>query len=137
MKSPLDIDKTVKRYGLDDELKKKLILFDDFIWQEFSVKDVEQVVGFEKEYRKLSDSLGFVYDGDFGDVESVEMMNGTMDLLLKGRFQQLSKIDTLGSRFLDAGLNELETLVIKTFYADLSGLYRLDAYHSGVPPFII
>lgn len=139
MKSPLDIEKTAVRYNLDETLKSELAAFDAFIWQDCTIKNVEQLVAFEKKYQQLGNNLGFCYDNEIGEMSCVEMENGPMDLLCKGRFAQFSQSDEndpVQKAFLEAGLTELETLLVRTLLADISELYRLDAYYGSVPPFV-
>lgn len=137
MQSPLNIDQTVERYNLDEDMKESLIAFDNFIWQDCRIESVEQLVDYEKEYQRYDKVLDFCYDNEIGEFGSVEMEDGPLRLLHKGRFQQFSKgvkEDPVGKAFMVAGLTELEALLIMVFRADLSGLFRLDAYHYGVPP---
>ena len=137
MLSPLDIDETVERYNLDEDMKDSLIAFDSFIWQDCRIESVEELVAFEKEYQRYDKSFGFCYDNEIGELGCVEMQDGPLCLLHKGRFQQFSegiKEDPVGKAFMAAGLSELETLMIMVFRADLSELFRLDAYYYGVPP---
>ena len=49
MQSPLNIDQTVERYNLDEDMKESLIAFDNFIWQDCRIESVEELVAFEKE----------------------------------------------------------------------------------------
>lgn len=139
MKSALDIDSMAVRYNLDLQLKAELAAFDAFIWHDCSIENVEQIVAFEKEYRNLGKNLGFSYDNEIGEWSSVEMEDGPMDLLCKGRFSQFSQSDENDSSqvaFLKAGLTDLETLLVRSLLADVSAIYRLDAYYGGVPPFV-
>ena len=62
MKSPLDIDKTAERYDLDEELKARLMRFDDFVWQDCSIESLEQLVAFEREFQSLDRGFDFLYD---------------------------------------------------------------------------
>lgn len=62
-----------------------------------------------------------------------------MDLLCKGRFSQFSQSDENDSfqvAFLKADLTDLETLLVRSLLADVSAIYRLDAYYGGVPLFV-
>ena len=138
MKSPLNIAQTIKLYGLDEDLKKKLIAFDGFIWKDYEVKSVSQLLSYEKKYQDYSSALSYCYDSEAGEFGAVFMCDGTLDLLCKGAFRRLSLCgkDDVAKGFQEAGLTELETIVIRSFLADISGLYRLDAYHFGVPPFV-
>ena len=139
MRSPLDIDKMAVRYHLDEPLKAELVAFDTFIWQDCIIESVEQLVAFEIDYQQLGKNLGFCYDNEIGEMSCVEMENGTMDMLCKGRFAQFSQSDEndpVQKAFLEAGLTELETLLVRTLLADISALYRLDAYSCTVPPFV-
>ena len=137
MQSPLNIDQTVERYNLDEDMKESLIAFDCFIWKDCRIESVEQLVDYEKDYQSFYKSFGFCYDNKIGQFGCVEMNDGLLSLLHKGRFQQFSKgikEDPVGKDFMAAGLTELEALMIKVFRADLSGLFRLDAYYYRVPP---
>ena len=137
MQSPLNIEQTVERYNLDEDMKESLIVFDSFIWQDCRIESVEELVAFEKEYQRYDKVFDFCYDNEIGEFGSVEIEDGPLRVLYKGRFQQFSmgvKEDSVGKAFMAAGLTELETLMIKVFRADLSGLFRLDAYYYGVPP---
>jgi len=137
MQSPLNTDETVERYNLDEDMKSSLIDFDSFIWQDCRIESVEELVAFEKEYQRYDKAFGFCYDNEIGEFSCVEMEDGPLSLLQKGRFQQFSKKikeDPVGKDFMAAGLTELEALLIMAFRADLSGLFRLDAYYYGVPP---
>lgn len=138
MQSPLDIERTAEQYNLDADLKEQLIAFDQFIWQDFEVETVEQLVNFEKEYQRLGSGLDFCFDSEQDCFSFVEMEDGPMSLLGKGRFQQLAKGiegDEVSRAFMDAGLSTLEALILCTFRADISEMYRIDAYYNGVPPF--
>ena len=93
----------------------------------------------EKEYQRYKKFFDFCYDNEIGQFDSVEMEDGTLSLLHKGRFQQFSKEikeSAVDKDFMAAGLTELEALMIKVFRADLSGIFRLDAYRYGVPPMV-
>lgn len=137
MQSPLNIDQTVERYNLDEDMKESLIAFDNFIWQDCRIESVEQLVDYEKEYQRYDKVFDFCYDNEIGEFGCVEMEDGPLSLLHKSRFQLLSKglkENPVGKDFMAAGLTELEALMIMAFRADLSGLFRLDAYYYGVPP---
>lgn len=137
MQSPLNIEQTVERYNLDEDMEESLIAFDSFIWQDCRIESVEELVAFEKEYQRYDKAFGFCYDNEIGKFSCVEMEDGPLSLLQKGRFQQFSKRikeDPVGKDFMAAGLTELEALMIMVFRADLSELFRLDAYYNGVPP---
>lgn len=139
MKSPLDIDKTAERYNLDEELKARLMRFDDFVWQDCSIESLEQLVAFEREFQSLDRGFDFLYDNEMGEFGAVDMNCGPMILLSRGRFQQLAggdEPDEVAQAFMAAGLTDLETVVVRTFIADLSEMYRFDAYYYGVPPFV-
>ena len=126
MKSPLNIEETAARYCLNEapELKEELIAFDQFIWQDCEINTVEDLVAYEKQYQELSQGLDFCCDGE-------------MCLLGKGAFQRTANgKGELYAKFVEAGLSDLEAVVIITFLAEISGLYRKDAYHYGVPPFV-
>lgn len=137
MQSPLNIGQTVERYNLDEDMKDSLIDFDNFIWQDRRIESVEELVEFEKEYQCFDKSFEFCYDNEIGEFGCVNMEDGPLSLLHKGRFQQFSKgikENPVGKDFMAVGLTDLEALLIMSFRADLSKLYRLDAYYSGVPP---
>lgn len=131
MQSPLDIKNTAKRYNLDKALTVQLRAFDDFIWQDCEIASVDQLVAYEKKYQKFEKGLDFCYDNEICEFRAVEMNNGPMALLCKGLFSQFSEglgEDDVDKAFLTAGLSKLEALLIKVFYADISGLFRLDIY---------
>lgn len=139
MKSPLNISETAKRYSLDENLamKQQLIAFDNFIWQDYKIETLEDLKEFEKGYQEHGKTLAFCYDTEVDEFSSVFMCDGEMTLLDRGAFHRSAKSKgELHSKFIEAGLSELETVVVKTFLADISGLYRKDAYHFGVPPFV-
>lgn len=104
------------------------------------IESIEQLVEFEREYQRRDRGLDFVYNNELSCFGDVDIEDGPMCLLRRGRFQQLvesfGEDDSVNSAFMAAGLNELETLVIRSFRADLSVLYRTDAYYGHVPPFI-
>lgn len=138
MKSPLDIEETVKRYNLNEapELKEELKAFDQFIWQDCTVNTVAELVAFEKQYQKLGKNPGFCLDSE-EEFSPVHMCDGEMCLLEKGVFQRTAKGGgELYAKFVATGLTDLEAVVIITFLAEISGLYRKDAYHYGIPPFV-
>lgn len=141
MQSPLNIDEIIERYGLAEEaeLKQQLVAFDDFIWQDCTIDNIEQLVSFEKDYQRFDKIFDWFYDSEIGEFGAVEMDNGPMSLLGRGRFQQYADgfYEKQSSQALmNAGLTDLEALLIQTFLADLSGLFRIDAYYHGVPPFV-
>lgn len=137
MKSPLNIGETVTRYCLNSKLKKQLVEFDKHIWQDYSIKSVADLTAFEKRYQELDKNFGFCYDSIANEFTSVFMCDGEMSLLHKGAFQRTAKSKgNISTKCVEHGLTELEIVVIKSFFADISGLYRKDAYHFGVPPFI-
>ena len=140
MKSPLNIEETAARYCLNEEpeLKEELIAFDQFIWQDYVINTVDDIVAYEKQYQDLGKNLDFCYDSEVEESSSVYMCDGEMTLLDKGAFQRAAKSKgELHTKFIKTGLSELETVVVKTFLAEISGLYRKDAYHFGVPPFVL
>ncbi len=139
MKSPLNIEETAARYGFNEEpdLKEELIAFDQFIWQDCEINTVEDLVAYEKQYQELSQGLDFCYDSEVGEFSPVYMRDGEMCLLGKGAFQRTANgKGELYAKFVEAGLSDLEAVVIITFLAEISGLYRKDAYHYGIPPFV-
>ncbi len=139
MKSPLNISETAKRYGLDEDLalKQQLIDFDKFIWQDCQIKTVEELVASEKQYQSHDINFEFCYDTEVGEFAPVYMCNGEMDLLCKGAFQRTAKHrGDEHAKFVEAGLSDLEAIVVLTFLAEISGLYRKDSYHHGIPPFV-
>lgn len=136
MKSPLDIQKTIERYSLEDEMLSRLEAFDKFIWQDFQLETIEQLLAYEQEYIDYSKEFDYHYDNLIGGFSFVDMEDGNLDFLIKGCYQcvfeNLKKEDDV---FIKAGLSDLESLVINSFLADISGLYRLDLYRE-VPPFV-
>lgn len=139
MKSPLNIEETVKRYSLDAEMSEKLKVFDAFIWQECEIQSLEQLVELEKKYQLLSKDFDFAYDSEYGEFRFVNMDDGEMSLLRRGRFLAFADVfakNEYGQSLMKAGLTDLEAVVLETFFADMSCLYRLDAYYSGIPPFV-
>lgn len=139
MRSPLNITETVKRYGLEEDLalKQQLIAFDKFNWQNCQIKSIDELVAFEKAYQEYDKKFEFCYDTKVNEFSSVYMCNGEMTLLCKGAFQRTSKSEgKLHTKLLDAGLSDLESVYVRTFLAEISGLYRKDSYHNGIPPFI-
>lgn len=139
MRSPLNIEETAARYGFNEEpeLKEELIAFDQFIWQDCEINTVEGLFSYEKQYKVLSQGLDFCYDSEVGEFSPVYMRDGEMCLLGKGAFQRTANgKGELYAKFVEAGLSDLESVVVITFLAEISGLYRKDAYHYGVPPFV-
>ena len=139
MKSPLNIEETAARYGLNEdlELKEELIALDSFIWQNCEINTVDDLVVFEKQYQELRKNLDFCYDSEVEEFSPVYMCDGEMCLLEKGAFQRTTKGNgELFQMFVAAGLSDLEAVVVITFLVEISGLYRKDAYHHGVPPFV-
>ena len=139
MKSPLEIEETAKRYNLNEapELKEELKAFNQFIWQDYTVNTVAELVAFEKQYQEFGKNLVFCFDSEVEEYSFVDMCDGEMRLLKKGAFQRTAKGDgELYAKFVYAGLTDLEAVVIITFLAEISGLYRKDAYHYGLPPFV-
>lgn len=138
MQSPLDIERTSEQYNLDSDLKEQLIAFDKFIWQDCEVKTVEQLVNLEKEYQRLGSGLDFCFDSEQDCFSFVEMEDGPMSLLGKGRYQQLAKgieDNEVSKAFMNVGLSTLEALILCSFRADISEMFRIDAYYNGLPPF--
>ena len=141
MRSPLNIEETAGRYGLNEEseLKEELIALDHFIWQNCEINTVDDLVAVETQYQELGKNLNFCFDSEAEDFSPVNMCDGEMCLLEKGAFQRSAKGNNseLFQKFVAAGLSDLETVVVITFLAEISGLYRKDAYHHGVPPFVL
>lgn len=139
MKSPLNISETLKRYGLDEDMnqKQQLIAFDSFIWQDCQINTIDELVAFEKKYQEYDKIFDFCYDTEMNEFSPVFLCNGEMVLLSKGAFQRASKSKgDLHTKFMNVGLSDLEAVYVRTFLAEISGLYRKDSYHFGVPPFI-
>lgn len=137
MDSPLNIGKTTTRYGIDAKLKKKLVAFDRHIWQEYEVKTVEDLTTFEKKYQEFDKLFDFCYDTEVNEFTPVFMCDGEMSLLQKGAFQRIAKSKGyIYTKCIERGLSDLEAVVLISFFAEISGLYRKDAYNFGVPPFI-
>lgn len=139
MKSPLNISDTAKRYGFDEDLtqKQQLIAFDKFNWQDCQIKTINELVAFEKTYQEHDKNFGFCYNTEVNEFSPVFMCNGEMDLLSNGAFQRTVKHKgELHTKLVEAGLSDLEAVIVRSFLAEISGLYRKDAYHFGVPPFI-
>ena len=60
-----------------------------------------------------------------------------MCLLEKGAFMRTANSKgVIYTKCLKNGLSDLEAVVLTTFFAEISGLYRKDAYPYGVPPFV-
>ena len=137
MKSPLNIGETVTRYGLDAKLMKQLVAFDKHIWQDCEIKSVADLTAFEKKYQELGKLFDSCYDTEVNEFAPVYMCDGQMDLLQNGAFQRTSKSKgRISSKCAEYGLSDLELVVLATFFAEISGLYRKDAYHFGEPPFV-
>ncbi len=139
MNSPLNISETAKRYGLDDDVKRKqqLIAFDRFIWQDCQIQNIDELISFEKKYQEYQRNFDFCYDTEVNEFSPVFMCDGLMCYLCNGAFLRTSKSSgELHEKLVDAGLNDLESVYVRTFLAEISGLYRKDSYHFGVPPFI-
>lgn len=136
--SPLNIEETVSRYCLDDELKAQLFAFDRFVWQDCMIESIDQLVAFEKQYQAFDSVFDLLYDTEYGEYTHVEMHNGTMSYLGYGCYHSLASAiqDQTAQDFMKVGLTDLETVILRSFRANISGLYRLDAYHFGIPPFI-
>ena len=137
MQSPLDIKQTVTKYTLGDCVDK-LIEFDTFIWQDIEIVTIEQLLEFEKKYQEYANIFNHCIDSEVGEFGCVDMEDGSMSRLEKGRFQFFAdglEQNPFARAYLDVGLTKLETLVIMTFLADISVLYRFDSYPNGVPPF--
>ena len=140
MNSPLNISETVKRYGLDEDLtlKQQLIDFDKFIWQDCQIDTIDKLKEFEKGYYEHGKDFNSCFDTVVNEFSPVFMCDGEMTLLDKGAFQRTS--DHRGdeyAKFVETGLSELETIVVQAFLAEISGLYRKDAYRCGIPPFVL
>lgn len=139
MKSPLNISETTKRYCLDEDiaLKQQLITFDNYIWQDCQIDSVEKLNEFEKGYQEKGKNFGSCYDREVNEFSPVFMCDGEMTLLDKGAFQRTANHrGEEYAKFVEEGLSDLEAIVVLTFLAEISGLYRKDAYHFGVPPFV-
>ena len=140
MKSPLNISEITKRYCLDEDiaLKQQLITFDNYIWQDCQIDSVEKLNEFEKGYQEKGKNFGFCYDREVNEFSPVFMCDGEMTLLDKGVFQRTANHrGEEHAKFVEEGLSDLEAIVVLTFLAEISGLYRKDAYHFGVPPFVL
>lgn len=139
MKSPLNIAETVNRYQLDANQTKSLIAFDHFIWTDFKINSIEDIIFFEKKYKEYDKQFCFCCDAEIDEFSPVYMNDGLLSLLSKGSFQNFqSDIEKnhLYSSFKELGLSDTEIVIISTFLANISGLYRKDAYHNGIPPFV-
>lgn len=139
MKSPLIISETARRYGFDNDLTKKqqLIAFDKFNWKDCQIKTCDELVAFEKTYQEHGKIFSFCFNTEVNEFSPVFMCNGEMTLLSNGAFQRAVKHKgELHEKFVEAGLTDLEAVIVRSFLVDISGLYRIDAYHYGVPPFI-
>lgn len=138
MKTPLDIMSTVKRYGLNQQEQERLIQFSDFIWQECSIQSVDDLVAFEKKYCEYDKEFDFCYDTEHETFNAVDMHDFEMCLLTKCTFEAISRHinDRCFNNPSNAKLTELERVVIYSFIANISGLYRKDAYYYGIPPFV-
>lgn len=137
-KSPLDIKETKKRYGLDHEMTEQLRAFDAFVWQDIEIHSINDLVAYENQYQAYCKLFGYVYDTEIGEMCHLEMEDGPLGLICRGRFQEMAKgFDEAeyNQPFRDAGLTDLEIIVLRSFLADISELYRLDAYYFDVPPF--
>ena len=73
MKSPLNIAETVKRYSLDAEMKKKLIVFDRFIWKDYIISSVSKLLVYENEYQSRSKEFDSCYDTVENEFEPINM----------------------------------------------------------------
>ena len=139
MKSPLNIAKTVNRYQLDADKIKLLKSFDSFIWSDFKVNSVEDIIFFEKKYIEYENQFSHCFDSEVGEPSPVYMYDGLLSLISKGsiqKFQSDIEKNCLYSPLKELGLSDLEIVIIATFLADISGLYRKDAYRDGIPPFV-
>lgn len=110
----------------------------DFIFQPYEISSIDDILAFENRYRELVSRTPQVWNEDIGEWCDVDFNDGSLDYLLKGRFSHFAsdRKSPVGQDFIKHGLTELEALVLSTFLADISGLYRLDSYHYGVPPFV-
>ena len=138
MQSPLNIQETIERYQLGEQADE-LIEFDDFIWQDIGIVSVEQLLNFERRYQEYAQTFSCCYDSVYHEMAFVDMGDGSMSCLEKGRFQLFSDrfdSNTVAQAFMSAGLTKLESLSIMTFLADISEMYRADSYQCGIPPFV-
>lgn len=138
MQSPLDIRQTIERYQLEEQ-RAELSEFDAFIWQDIEIVSVEQLLDFERRYQEYARLFCCCFDSEYAEMTVVDMKDGSMSCLEKGRFQLFSNVfeeNIVSQAFISAGLTELETLSIMTFLADISVMYRADSYHYGIPPFV-
>jgi len=139
MNSPLNIEGTVARYCLNEEpdLIEELKAFDKFIWQDCEINSVSDLVLFENRYQELGKNLDFCFDSEVEEFSPVCMCDGEMCLLKKDAFRRTANgKGELYAKFVSAGLNDIEAVAVLTFLAEISGLYRKDAYNCGIPPFV-
>lgn len=102
----------------------------DFVWDDYPISSSQDIVNFENRYMER-ESEQFPFDDDPHYIEA------KLALLTKGRFALFNHPNiSPNSLFISAGLSELEALVLAVFLADLSGLFRKDAYHWGLPPVV-
>lgn len=103
---------------------------DFFVWDDCSITSTQDIVNYEKRYMDINhDRTTFDEDLPFNEAELI--------LLSKGRFDMYNHPNKIPNcLFISKGLSELEALVLAVFHADISGLFRTDAYHWGIPPVV-
>ena len=128
------------RYCLDEEQTKLLAEFHKHVWKDCKIETVGQLTEYENLYLQYSEKFDFVYDTEVDEFGFVDMNDGKACLLSKGRFEQLSKnlsTSEFATKSREYGLSDLEIVVLLSFLADISGLYRKDGYYHAIPPFVL
>ena len=115
-----------------EELNKVIEKGKEFVFSQFEVRSLDDLLAFEKTYNSLSSELGV----PFGD-EWYDFNEGELSLLCKQPFHNnVGRKDAFYDLLAGYGLDEVEIVIIRSYLQQVSGMYRLDAYYYGIPPFV-
>ena len=121
---------------IDTDIEKIVQEGIDLVYGEYPINTVDDIVSFEQQYNSLSLKLPYPWNDEWIDFKEC-----TLSILTKSPFSSLAlefyNPNNEGIiKFLDLDLSELEIIVLQSFFAQASGIYRLDSYYYGIPPIV-
>ncbi len=120
---------------IDNDIGKIVKEGIDLVFGEYPINSVDDIVSFEQRYNNLSLKLLYPWNDEWFDFKECNL-----SILTKNPFSLAFKFYNPNNegikRFLDLDLSELEIIVLKSFLAQASGIYRLDSYYYGIPPIV-
>lgn len=106
----------------------------EFIFSQYEVKDVSDLIYFEKKYNSEFSLL----DNDSCGDDWLDFNEGNLSFLChRPFFENKENYKAFQKKYNKYGLTDLESIVILSYLQQCSAMYRMDGYVLGIPPFAV